>query len=223
MIKIEPSLLAADFACLREELAKVKKADYLHVDVMDGRFVPNISFGPSVIAAAAKVSPLPLDVHLMVEEPERLIPDVLAAGQGKIDCITIHWEACRHVHRTLQVIKNFRIKAGVALNPATPISDLKYILPLIDRVLIMTVNPGFGGQDFLFEVVPKIEDAANLIASAKANCEIKVDGGIDRQTAPLVVKAGARILVAGTAIFRAPDPGEAIEDLRRVAAGLNNT
>ena len=154
---------------------------------------------------------------MMVEEPERLIPDIFAAGQGKIDCITIHWEACRHVHRTLQVIKNLEVKAGVALNPATPISELKYILPLIDRILIMTVNPGFGGQAFLSEVLPKIEDAANLITSAKATCDIEVDGGIDRQTAPLVVSAGARVLVAGTAIFRAPDPEQVIEDLRQLS------
>ncbi|NLY52178.1 MAG: ribulose-phosphate 3-epimerase [Firmicutes bacterium] len=217
MLKIAPSLLAADFACLKEEMAKVEKADYLHVDVMDGQFVPNISFGPPVIAAAARISPLPFDVHMMVEEPERLIPDIFAAGQGKIDCITIHWEACRHVHRTLQVIKNLEVKAGVALNPATPISELKYILPLIDRILIMTVNPGFGGQAFLSEVLPKIEDAANLITSAKATCDIEVDGGIDRQTAPLVVSAGARVLVAGTAIFRAPDPEQVIEDLRQLS------
>ncbi|HHV94575.1 MAG TPA: ribulose-phosphate 3-epimerase [Firmicutes bacterium] len=217
MIKIAPSLLAADFACLKEELAKVKDADYLHVDVMDGHFVPNISFGPPVIAAAAAVSTLPLDVHLMVNEPERLIPDIFAAGQGKIDCITVHWEACRHIHRTLQVIRNLKVRVGVSLNPATPVLNLKYILPLIDRMLIMTVNPGFGGQAFLSEVVPKIEDAARLISSLKAGCEIEVDGGIDRQTAPVVVNAGAKILVAGTAIFRAPDPARAIKDLRRAS------
>ncbi len=218
MIKIAPSLLAADFACLKDEIAKVEKADYLHIDVMDGQFVPNISFGPPVLAGAARVSPLPFDVHLMVEEPEWLIPRIFEAGLGKIDCITVHWEACRHVHRTLQVIRDLGVKAGVALNPATPISVLQYILPLVDRILVMTVNPGFGGQAFLSEVIPKIEDAVRMLAAADADCEIEVDGGIDLETAPLAVSVGARILVAGTAIFRAPDPQEAMESLRQLAS-----
>ncbi|NLJ24896.1 MAG: ribulose-phosphate 3-epimerase [Firmicutes bacterium] len=214
MLKIAPSLLAADFTCLEQDIARVDKADYLHLDVMDGRFVPNISFGPPVIAAVAKITPLPLDVHLMIEEPERLLYDIFKAGQGKIDCITVHGEACRHLHRTLQEIKNLNVKAGVALNPATPIGSLKYVASLVDRVLIMTVNPGFGGQAFLGETIPKIEDTAGLLKSLGVSFEIEVDGGIDPKTAPLVVAAGARVLVAGSAIFGADHPHEVIRELR---------
>jgi ribulose-phosphate 3-epimerase len=214
MLKIAPSLLAADFTCLEQDIARVDKADYLHLDVMDGRFVPNISFGPPVIAAVAKVAPLPLDVHLMIEEPEHLLYDIFKAGQVKIDCITVHGEACRHLHRTLQEIKNLNVKAGVALNPATPIGSLKYVASLVDRVLIMTVNPGFGGQAFLGETIPKIEDTAGLLKSLGVSFEIEVDGGIDPKTAPLVVAAGARVLVAGSAIFGADHPHEVIRELR---------
>lgn len=215
MLKIAPSLLAADFACLKQDIERVAGADYLHVDVMDGQFVPNISFGTPVIAAIAGISDLPLDVHLMVNEPGHLLEGIVAAGQGKIDCITVHAEACRHLHRTLQVIRSLKTKAGVALNPATPVSYLRYVAPLVDRVLVMTVNPGFGGQQFLEETLPKIEDVSRLLESIGMPREIEVDGGIDPQTARRVVSAGARILVAGSAIFKAVNPEEIVDELRK--------
>ena len=216
MLKIAASLLAADFACLKRDIGRVEKADYLHVDVMDGLFVPNISFGPPVIGAVADITPVPLHLHLMVWEPGRLLDGLYAAGGGQIDCITVHAEACTHLHRTLQEIKNLGVKAGVALNPATSTDGIRHVLGLVDRVLVMTVNPGFGGQQFLWEMVPKIRATKELMDSAGVECEIGVDGGIDMVTAPEVVEAGARFLVAGSAIFKADRPEQVIAGLRGV-------
>jgi len=213
---IAASLLAADFACLEQEVAKVANADYLHVDVMDGQFVPNISFGPPVIASIAKITPIPLHVHLMVEEPIRLLDSIFASGEGQIDCITVHAEACKHLHRTLQAIKDRGIKAGVALNPATSVTGLEHVTELLDRVLVMTVNPGFGGQQFLLEMVPKIKATHQLLSSLGVSKEIGVDGGIDLETGPLVVEAGASFLIAGSAIFGADEPDRVIEQLRSI-------
>lgn len=216
MLKIAASLLAADFACLKRDIERVERADYLHVDVMDGLFVPNISFGPPVIKAVADISPVPLHLHLMVWEPGRLLDDLYRAGGSKIDCITVHAEACTHLHRTLQEITHLGVKAGVALNPATPTENIKHVLNLVDRILVMTVNPGFGGQQFLGEMVPKIRATKELIDSLGVECEIGVDGGIDPLTAPEVVEAGARFLVAGSAVFKSDNPEQIIAKLRSV-------
>ena len=194
-IIISPSLLAADFSKLREEIAEVEKfgAEYLHLDVMDGNFVPNISFGAPVISSLRKHSNLVFDVHLMVNEPDYLIKDFAQFS----DIITVHVEAVKHLNRTIQLIKSFGKKAGVALNPSTPLDVLRYELKNIDMVLIMTVNPGFGGQRFIPEMIQKIKDLREI----DKNIDIEVDGGINNETAKLVKEAGANILVAGSYIF----------------------
>lgn len=194
-IIIAPSLLAADFSKLREEIIDVEKlgAKYLHLDVMDGNFVPNISFGAPVISSLRKHSNLVFDVHLMVNEPDYLIKDFAQFS----DIITVHAEATKHLNRTIQLIKSFGKKVGVALNPSTPLDAIKYDLNNIDMVLIMTVNPGFGGQKFISEMIRKIEDLRKI----DKNIDIEVDGGINDETAKLVKKAGANILVAGSYIF----------------------
>ena len=192
---ISPSLLAADFSKLREEIAEVEKfgAEYLHLDVMDGNFVPNISYGAPVISSLRKHSNLVFDVHLMVNEPDYLIKDFAQFS----DIITVHAEAVKHLNRTIQLIKSFGKKVGVALNPSTPLDILKYELKNIDMVLIMTVNPGFGGQKFIPEMLPKIKELRNLAPEI----DIQVDGGINDKTGKLAVQAGANILVAGSYIF----------------------
>lgn len=215
MVKIAPSVLAADFACLERSIARVGDADWLHVDVMDGRFVPNLTFGAPIVAALRRISPLPLDVHLMVDEPDPLLPALVEAGA---DRLTVHAEACRHLHRTLQRIQELGVKAGVALNPATNAEAVEYVLPLVDLVLVMTVNPGFGGQAFLPGVLTKISDLAGRGAAAGRELWIEVDGGITPETAGEAVAAGANVLVAGTAVFGARDPGLACRRLREAAA-----
>ncbi len=202
MIKIAPSILAADMAALGAavEKAEAAGADMIHVDVMDGHFVPNLTFGPVVVAAVRDVTSLPLDVHLMIETPELYLAAFAEAGA---DYLTVHPETCPHLHRTLQQISDLNVKAGVALNPATSEETLRYVVSMIDLVLVMSVNPGFGGQAFLPEVLPKIRAVRQMLKDAEREALISVDGGIDVDTAPSVVAAGAELLVAGSAIFKA--------------------
>ncbi len=201
-IKIAPSVLAADFTKLGSDVQETEQhgADLIHIDVMDGRFVPNISMGPMVVEAIKQVTNLPLDVHLMIEEPERHITAFAKAGAS---AITVHLEASPHLHRTLQQIRALGIRAGVAINPHTPASLLSEIIGMVDIVLVMTVNPGFGGQKFLPEVLPKLLAIHQMLRSVKHPVDVTVDGGIDAQTAPYVLKAGANVLVAGSSIFQA--------------------
>jgi len=217
-VKLAPSLLAADFGCLREaaDLVAGAGADLLHLDVMDGRFVPNLSMGPQVVEALRPHTDLPLDVHLMVEEPGRFVPDFARAGA---DLITVHAEACRHLHRVVQQIRALGVRPGVALNPATPVEALRWVVADIDLVLIMTVNPGFSGQKFIAPVIDKVAEVERWRGvSARADLEISVDGGIDVDTAPPAVARGASIVVAGWAVFGSEDIAGAVGRLRRACA-----
>ncbi|MES9682836.1 MULTISPECIES: ribulose-phosphate 3-epimerase [Bacillaceae] len=213
MVKIAPSILSANFAKLGEEILDVERggADYIHVDVMDGHFVPNITIGPLIVEAIRPVTKLPLDVHLMIEKPDQYIEQFVKAGA---DIITVHVEACTHLHRTIQTIKSFGIKAGVVLNPATPVSTIEQIIDDVDMVLLMTVNPGFGGQKFIQSVVPKIKQVANLIKERNLSVEIEIDGGVDEHTAKICIEAGATVLVAGSAVYNKEDRKEAIAKIR---------
>lgn len=203
-ITIAPSLLAADFTRLGEQVAEAERAgiDRLHIDVMDGQFVPNISIGPVVIRSLRRVTKLPLETHLMITQPERYLQDFADAGS---DSLLVHVEDAPNLHRTVQRIRALGKSPGVVLNPATPATTLEEILPDVDLVLVMTVNPGFGGQQFIASTLPKIERVRRMIDAVKPGCELEVDGGIDATTAPRVVAAGARVLVAGSAVFEAPD------------------
>lgn len=215
-IKIAPSILAADFSRLGEQVlrAEAAGADYIHVDVMDGHFVPNITMGPMVVKAVRQVTGLPLDVHLMIESPERYLADFVAAGA---DNLTVHVEACPHLHRTVQAIKELGCRAGVTLNPATSVSSVEEILPYVDLVLVLTVNPGFGGQMFIEGMLPKIKRVRAMLDGIGSPAELEVDGGIGPGTAPQVVQAGADVLVAGSATFGAAEGIEkAIEQIRKV-------
>ncbi|MBM7701820.1 ribulose-phosphate 3-epimerase [Metabacillus iocasae] len=213
MIKIAPSILSANFAQLAQEIKDVEAggADYIHVDVMDGHFVPNITIGPLIVEAIRPVTTLPLDVHLMIENPDLYIPTFAKAGA---DILTVHAEACPHLHRTVQLIKEHGMKAGVALNPATPIDMVKHVLNDLDLVLLMTVNPGFGGQTFIPSVLPKIEQISQLIEIRGLSIEVEVDGGVNEATAKQCIDAGANVLVAGSAIYNVDNRQSAIESLR---------
>lgn len=218
MIKVAPSILSADFARLAEEVKIVEAggADLLHVDVMDGHFVPNLTIGPIVVEALRKRTSLPLDVHLMIENPDTYIPDFIKSGA---DSITVHVEACRHLHRTVHLIKEKGAKVGVALNPATPLTSLQEIVQEIDMVLLMSVNPGFGGQKFIPSVLSKIQRFRRILQDMNIfQLEIEVDGGIKIDNAAQVAMAGADILVAGSAVFGSPDPAGVIRKIKEACA-----
>ena len=214
--RIAPSILSADFARLADEVAKVEAAgaDQIHVDVMDGHFVPNITIGPPVVAALRRVTRLPLDVHLMIEDPDRYLEAFATAGAA---FITVHAEAVTHLHRTLARIRELGVRAGVAVNPSTPVSHLREVLPEIDLILIMSVNPGFGGQTFIPRSLMKVEQAHTLLSSTGHRADIEVDGGVDLTNAADLVSAGATMLVAGASIFGTPDPAAATRALRAAA------
>ncbi len=213
---IAPSILASDFANLQSEVEMLNKsqADWLHIDIMDGRFVPNISFGFPVMEAVKRYAQKPMDVHLMIEEPERYIEQFRAAGAAYI---TVHYEACTHLHRTIQQIQATGAKAGIALNPHTPVQLLEDVLTEVDLVLIMSVNPGFGGQKFIHNTYRKVEALKDLIISRNAHALIEVDGGVNEETAPLLLEKGADVLVAGSYVFSSPDPIHTIASLKSSA------
>jgi ribulose-phosphate 3-epimerase len=217
-VRIAPSVLSADFARLGEAIRSLgTEADIIHLDVMDGHFVPNLTIGPAVVRALRKETELPLDCHLMVSEPQRWIESFLEAGANMI---SIHVEAEPHLERALSLIRSGGALAGIAINPATAAETLADALEYCDFVLAMTVNPGFGGQKFIASVVPKIEKIARMIAERRLRVEIEVDGGVDQSTAQLVSGAGARILVAGSAVFGTDDPAAAIAAIRRATMSL---
>lgn len=213
MIKMAPSILSADFARLLEDVKKVENAgcEYLHIDVMDGHFVPNITLGPAIVKSLRNDVNMVFDAHLMIENPDNYIKDFADAG---CDIIVVHEEACTHLHRTIQNIKSHNVKAGVALNPATPIENIKYVLKDVDMVLIMTVNPGFGGQSFIDGMIDKIKELKSLIDEQGLEVDIQVDGGIKPSNVDKVIKAGANVIVAGSAIFNSDDIDATVKEFR---------
>lgn len=213
MVKIAPSILSADFSKLGEEIKDVEMggADLIHVDVMDGHFVPNITIGPLIVEAIRPVTKLPLDVHLMIENPDQYIEAFAKAGA---DYLTVHVEACKHLHRTISYIKSLGVKAGVVLNPATPVEMIQHIIEDVDMVLFMTVNPGFGGQAFIPSVLEKVTRLKEMAEAKNHHLEIEVDGGVNEETAKLCIQAGATVLVAGSAVYNKSDRGKAIAALR---------
>jgi ribulose-phosphate 3-epimerase len=217
-IKIAPSILSADFSRLGQQVsgAAAAGADYIHIDVMDGHFVPNITVGPLVVKAVRGVTSLPLDVHLMIEKPDWYLESFCAAGA---DILTVHVETCPHLHRTVQQIKELGCRAGVTLNPSTPVVALEEILAYVDLVLVMTVNPGYGGQSFIESTLPKIERVRAMLDQVGSHAELEVDGGIDPRTAPLVIGSGADVLVAGSAIFSSAEGIAGAVARLRAAAG----
>ncbi len=213
MVKIAPSILSADFSKLGEEVAATEKAgaELIHVDVMDGHFVPNITIGPLVVKSIREVTKLPFDVHLMIEDPDRYIQEFTESGA---DIITVHEEASVHLHRTIQNIKECGVKAGVSINPATPVSNIEEILPYVDMVLIMSVNPGFGGQKFIPESLQKIKHLKEIINEKKLNIEIEVDGGVTVENVAEVDSAGTDIVVMGSAFYNSEDYASTVEAVR---------
>jgi ribulose-phosphate 3-epimerase len=219
MGKIAPSILSADFTKLGEEIKAVEKAgaDYIHIDVMDGHFVPNITVGPMIVRAAQKATDLPLDVHLMIENPELYIDDFVRAGS---DLITVHAETATHLHRLLDVIRDAGLKAGAALNPSTPLGSIEYVLGQLDMVVLMTVDPGFGGQSFIPEILPKIRELKKMIIQKGMDLDIEVDGGINVKNIGEAAQAGANIFVAGNAIFSSTNYAETISMMRKKIEGI---
>jgi len=216
MKKIAPSILSADFARLGEEIKAIEAggADYVHIDVMDGQFVPNITIGPLIVEAARRVTTLPLDVHLMIVDPDRYIPDFAKAGS---DIIVVHAETTNHLHRTVQLIKSLGKKAGVSLNPATPLSVLDYVMEELDLILLMTVNPGFGGQSFIEACIPKIQALRATMDRRGIEAELEVDGGVKIDNIARIAHAGADVFVAGSAVFNTPDYAATIAELKKRA------
>jgi ribulose-phosphate 3-epimerase len=216
MKKIAPSILSADFSCLGDDIRAVEAAgaDYIHIDVMDGHFVPNITIGPLLVEACRRVTTLPLDVHLMIENPDTFIPQFAAAGA---DIIVVHAEAVHHLHRTVQLIKSLGKRAGVSLNPATPLNVLDYVLDDLDLVLLMTVNPGFGGQGFIEATLPKIHSLRAMLDRRGSEAELEVDGGVNPGNIARISHAGADVFVAGSAVFGKPDYTSVINELKRLA------
>lgn len=216
MKKIAPSILSADFSCLGDEIRAVEAAgaDYIHIDVMDGHFVPNITIGPLLVEACRRVTTLPLDVHLMISNPDAFIPQFAAAGA---DIIVVHAEAVHHLHRTVQLIKSLGKSAGVSLNPATPLNVLDYVLGDLDLVLLMTVNPGFGGQSFIEATLPKIHALRAMLDRRGSEAELEVDGGVNPANIARISHAGADVFVAGSAVFGKPDYPSVIAELKRLA------
>jgi ribulose-phosphate 3-epimerase len=213
MVKIAPSILAADFSKLGDEVKAVEQAgaDWIHIDVMDGHFVPNITVGPLVVEALRKVTDLPLDVHLMIADADKYIKDFAQAGA---DILTVHVEACQHLHRTIQHIKDQKVRAGVVLNPATPLSSLEEVLHEIDMVLLMSVNPGFGGQKFIPSLLDKTMNLSEIMKNYEHEFDLEVDGGVNGENAGQLKEVGANVLVAGSAIFNSDNYEKAIQQLR---------